>query len=551
MWSQNSGLDGALRRELEEMDDVTKKMAFGDDLEFGTAGLRGIMGAGTARMNIYTVRRASCALARYLKDNNLQDKGVAIAYDSRINSRLFAEESAKVLLYEGVKVYLFDDLRPTPELSFAVRHLKCSAGVVVTASHNPKEYNGFKVYGDDGGQVVFEMADAITAHIDKIGIFDPKTADLSGAVIIGKDVDEAFYSAILAESINPECSKKAKLRIVYTPFHGAGLKGVCEVLGRIGADVCVEPQQAVPDGSFPTVKSPNPENPDGFYLAIDLAKKENVNLIVGTDPDSDRVGVIVKDDKGGFVPLTGNQMGALLVDYILSQRRAKGTMPENPFVIKTIVTNDIIRKITDFYGVELIDVLTGFKFIAEKIKEYEESGEKNYVFGFEESYGYLPGTYVRDKDAVGAVMLIVEMASYYSLQGMSLYDALQAFYAKYGKFGEWVDNIYFEGADGKDKIAAIMENLRKNAPKSFGGSAVARYMDVSEGILYNALTGEKMPLALPKSNVLRYETEDGSFIAFRPSGTEPKFKVYSGFVADDTKAKAEQIKSDIKKLLNI
>ena len=355
----------------------------------------------------------------------------------------------------------------------------------------------------------------------------------------------------MAQSINPECAKKANLKIVYTPFHGAGLKGVLEVLKRIGVDVIVEPKQAVPDGNFPTVKSPNPENPDGFYLAIDLAKKENVNLIIGTDPDSDRVGVIVKNDKGEYVPLTGNQTGALLVDYILSQLKEKGTMPENPYVIKTIVTNEIIRKITDFYGVELIDVLTGFKFIAEKIKEYEVSGEKNYVFGFEESYGYLPGTYVRDKDAVGATLLIAEMASWYSLQGMSLYDALCALFEKYGRFGEWVDNIYFEGADGKDKIAAIMESLRKNAPKEFGGSPVATYMDVLEGARHNALTGEKTPLDLPKSNVLRYETEDGSFIAFRPSGTEPKFKVYSGFVSDDTQAKAEKIKHDVRGILNI
>ena len=552
MWLDNRELDKSLKAELECMknDDEAIKFSFGTDLEFGTAGLRGIMGAGTAKMNIYTVRRASLALAKYMYDAGIAESGVAIAYDSRINSRLFAEETAKVLAKAGVRVYLFDDLRPTPELSFAVRYLKCGAGVVITASHNPKEYNGYKVYGADGGQVVNEAADAILAHMENIGIFDAETADMSSVEIIGKEVDEAFYEAILKESLNPDAAAKANLKIVYTPFHGAGLKGVCEVLKRLGIkNVIVEPKQAIPDGSFPTVKSPNPENPDGFKLAVELAKKEDVDLIIGTDPDSDRVGVIVRDDMGEYIPLTGNMTGALLVDYVLSQKKNNGTLPENAVVIKTIVTNEIIKAITDFYGAELVNVLTGFKFIAEKIKEYEETGSKTYVFGFEESYGYLPGTYVRDKDAVGASMLIAEMASWYKLQGMSVYDAYKALLKKYGNYGEWVDNIYFEGLDGKEKIAAIMEGLRKNAPEEFAGSPVTSYSDVLEGYKYDIKNASKEKLPFVKSNVLRFETEDGTFVAFRPSGTEPKFKVYAGFVADDTKKKAEQIKADVNKLV--
>ena len=552
MWLDNRELDKSLKAELECMknDDEAIKFSFGTDLEFGTAGLRGIMGAGTAKMNIYTVRRASLALAKYMYDAGIAESGVAIAYDSRINSRLFAEETAKVLAKAGVRVYLFDDLRPTPELSFAVRYLKCGAGVVITASHNPKEYNGYKVYGADGGQVVNEAADAILAHMENIGIFDAETADMSSVEIIGKEVDEAFYEAILKESLNPDAAAKANLKIVYTPFHGAGLKGVCEVLKRLGIkNVIVEPKQAIPDGSFPTVKSPNPENPDGFKLAVELAKKEDVDLIIGTDPDSDRVGVIVRDDMGEYIPLTGNMTGALLVDYVLSQKKNNGTLPENAVVIKTIVTNEIIKEITDFYGAELVNVLTGFKFIAEKIKEYEETGSKTYVFGFEESYGYLPGTYVRDKDAVGASMLIAEMASWYKLQGMSLYDAYCALAGKYGHYGEWVDNIYFEGLGGKEKIAAIMENLRANAPAEIAGSRIIAYSDVLEGYKYDTVNGTKEKLPFTKSNVLRYETEDGAFVAFRPSGTEPKFKVYAGFKAENIKEKAAQIKADVEKII--
>lgn len=551
--------DSEIKKELEDIkgNDNEIKERFALELEFGTGGLRGIMGAGTNRMNIYTVRRATCGLAKYIKKTGAQDKGVAIAYDSRHNSQLFALEAAKVLAREGVKAYLFDALRPTPELSFAVRHLSCAAGIVVTASHNPKEYNGYKVYGEDGGQVVFEAADAITEYISTLNIFkdvdamdEQEAIDKGLLTYIGAEVDEAFYAAVLNEAINPECAAKSDLKIVYTPFHGAGNIPVREILRRIGIkNVIVVPEQELPDGDFPTVKSPNPENPEGFALAIELAKKENCSLIIGTDPDADRTGIIVRNTSGEYIALTGNQTGALIVEYVLSQRKEKGTLPQNAVVIKTIVTNEIINRITEFYAVELVDVLTGFKYIAEKIKEYEQTGEKAYVFGFEESYGYLPGTYVRDKDAVGASMLIASMAAWYGARGMSLYDGLCEIYEKYGHYGEWTDNIYFEGIDGMEKINAIMERLRENAPKEIGGSAVTAYMDVQKGFRYDALKNERVQIDLPESNVLRYETEDGSFIAFRPSGTEPKFKVYAGFVSENHEDKKKKIEADIRKLI--
>ena len=529
---------------------------FYKELEFGTGGLRGIMRAGSNGMNVYTVRHASCALAKYLSDNKLSG-GVAIAFDSRNNSALFAIEAAKTLAFYGIKTYIFDSLRPTPELSFAVRFLKCSAGIVVTASHNPKEYNGYKVYGDDGAQVVFEAADAIMKNMNETDILedvhtaDEKEAREKGLInTIGAEVDEAFYKAVASVAINPEVIKKANLSFVYTPFHGAGNIPVREVLRRAGVqNIEVVKEQEMPDGNFPTVKSPNPENPEGFALAIKLAKEKNIDIIIGTDPDSDRVGLIVRDKDGNYVPLTGNQTGALLVNYVLSQKKETGTLPQNAAVIKTIVTNEISDKICAHYGADVFNVLTGFKFIAEKIKEFEESGSHTYVFGFEESYGYLPGTYVRDKDAVGASLLIAEMASYYKLRGMSVYDGLCELFEKFGHFGEWVDNIYFEGVDGMERIAAIMNKLRENAPDIVGGSRVVRYSDVLKGVTYNIQNKTEEKLSLPSSNVLRFVTEDGTFIAFRPSGTEPKFKIYTGFVCDDHETKKEALKKDIYALI--
>ena len=557
-WIQSDKLDEKSRAELLAIrgNEDEMKMRMERDMEFGTGGLRGIMRAGSNGMNVYTVRHASCALAKYLSDNKLSG-GVAIAFDSRNNSALFAIEAAKTLAFYGIKTYIFDSLRPTPELSFAVRFLKCSAGIVVTASHNPKEYNGYKVYGDDGAQVVFEAADAIMKNMNETDILedvhtaDEKEAREKGLInTIGAEVDEAFYKAVASVAINPEVIKKANLSFVYTPFHGAGNIPVREVLRRAGVqNIEVVKEQEMPDGNFPTVKSPNPENPEGFALAIKLAKEKNIDLIIGTDPDSDRVGLIVRDKDGNYVPLTGNQTGALLVNYVLSQKKETGTLPKNAAVIKTIVTNEISDKICAHYGAEVFNVLTGFKFIAEKIKEFEESGSHTYVFGFEESYGYLPGTYVRDKDAVGASLLIAEMASYYKLRGMSVYDGLCELFEKFGHFGEWVDNIYFEGVDGMERIAAIMNKLRENAPDIVGGSRVVRYSDVLKGVTYNIQNKTEEKLSLPSSNVLRFVTEDGTFIAFRPSGTEPKFKIYTGFVCDDHETKKEALKKDIYALI--
>lgn len=557
-WIKSDKLDEKSRAELLAIrgNEDEMKMRMERDMEFGTGGLRGIMRAGSNGMNVYTVRHASCALAKYLSDNKLSG-GVAIAFDSRNNSALFAIEAAKTLAFYGIKTYIFDSLRPTPELSFAVRFLKCSAGIVVTASHNPKEYNGYKVYGDDGAQVVFEAADAIMKNMNETDILedvhtaDEKEAREKGLInTIGAEVDEAFYKAVASVAINPEVIKKANLSFVYTPFHGAGNIPVREVLRRAGVqNIEVVKEQEMPDGNFPTVKSPNPENPEGFALAIKLAKEKNIDLIIGTDPDSDRVGLIVRDKDGNYVPLTGNQTGALLVNYVLSQKKKTGTLPQNAAVIKTIVTNEISDKICAHYGADVFNVLTGFKFIAEKIKEFEESGSHTYVFGFEESYGYLPGTYVRDKDAVGASLLIAEMASYYKLRGMSVYDGLCELFEKFGHFGEWVDNIYFEGVDGMERIAAIMNKLRDNAPDIVGGSRVVRYSDVLKGVTYNIQNKTEEKLSLPSSNVLRFVTEDGTFIAFRPSGTEPKFKIYTGFVCDDHETKKEALKKDIYALI--
>lgn len=549
-WLEYPLIDDGTKKELSEIksDDNEIKERFFADLEFGTGGLRGIIGAGTARMNIYTVRRATQGLAQHiLKGKN---KSVVIAYDSRNFSPEFAMEAARVLSSNGVKTYIFDELRPTPELSFAVRFLGCAAGIVVTASHNPAEYNGYKVYGSDGGQLSGDAADAVINEINSLDIFeDIKTGDESLISYIGKEVDEAYYKSVISQMIAPSVIKKAEnMKIVYTPFHGAGNKPVREVLKRVGfKNVIVVSEQEKPDGNFPTVKSPNPENPEGFYLAVELAKKENADLIIGTDPDSDRVGVLVRC-KDEFIPLTGNQTGALLTEYILSARKRENNMPENPYVVKTIVTSEMIRAITDFYEVELIDVLTGFKFIAGKIAEFEKTGEKNYVFGFEESYGYLPGTAVRDKDGVAASMLLAEMSAWYYQRGMTLYDGLLELFQKYGLYKEWNLNVYMEGLDGAEKISAIMSRMRSNLPTKLGGMEITAYSDFLSAKRTDVKTGAQTETYLPKSNVLRFEIGDKNFVALRPSGTEPKIKVYVGVTGDDADSKIKAIKEDIEKI---
>lgn len=558
-WLAYEKIDDEIKLELLAIGENEQeiKERFFSDLKFGTGGLRGILGAGTDRMNIYTVRRATQGLALYIKEKKGESRGVVIAYDSRHYSPEFALCAAKVLAGNGIRVYLFDSLRPTPELSFAVRYLGCEAGIVITASHNPANYNGYKVYGSDGGQIEGKVADAVLQKIESIDIFaDILESGENDPLIqsIGKEVDEAYYAEVLAQRIHTDDIAKiaADLKIVYTPFHGAGAVPVKEVLHRAGfKKVYVVPEQEQPDGAFPTVKSPNPEEKEGFAMAIALADSVEADLIIGTDPDSDRVGVLAREEDGTFVALTGNMTGALLTEYILSQKTGLGLLPENPYVVKTIVTTEMVRQITDHYGVELFDVLTGFKYIADTIRDHEEKGDANYVFGFEESYGYLVGGYTRDKDAVSASLMIAEMAAWYMSREMSLCDVLRDLYAKYGIHQEWTRNIYFEGVDGAEKIKALMEKLRRNVPETIGWSRVESYTDYSIGKRFCLMKGTEETVHLPKSDVLRFELEDKSWVAFRPSGTEPKFKVYAGVARGNLEAKIAAISESINTLLEI
>ena len=547
-WKNFDGLDGYLKDELVKIEGNREEIEdrFYKTLEFGTAGLRGVLGAGTNRMNVFTVRQATAGLAEYIKKTGHTERGVVIAYDSRHFSPEFALEAAKVLCANNIKVYLFESLRPTPELSFSVRHLHCIAGIVITASHNPAKYNGYKVYGEDGGQMPLDAANAVTEEIRKTdmltgpAVMDEKEAVEKGLLTyIGEDVDREYLANVFARRVNPEAVAEVSysFSIVYTPFHGSGNKLVQRILRMSGLkNLYVVREQEEPDGDFPTVKSPNPEDKEGFKLAIELAKKNNTDLIIGTDPDSDRVGIIVRDSDGDYVNFTGNQTGALLTDYILSQYTEKNTMPENPVVIKTVVTTEMIRAITAFYGVEMMEVLTGFKFIGEKIKEFEADKSHSFVFGFEESYGYLSGTYARDKDAVVASMLIVEMAAWYKKQGMTLYDAMQKLYKKYGWYSEGVISIVEEGIEGPAKIAAMINKLRTGCPKEIAGLSVDAVRDYSTGIITRK-DGSCGETKQPKNNMLYLELENGAgWLAVRPSGTEPKLKLYFGLRADDKSA---------------
>ena len=549
-WKSFDGLDGYLKDELVKIEGNRDEIEdrFYKTLEFGTAGLRGVLGAGTNRMNVFTVRQATAGLAEYIKKTWHTERGVVIAYDSRHFSPEFALEAAKVLCANNIKVYLFESLRPTPELSFSVRHLHCIAGIVITASHNPAKYNGYKVYGEDGGQMPLDAANAVTEEIRKTdmltgpSVMDEKEALSKGLLTyIGEDVDREYLASVFARRVNPEAVAEVadSFSIVYTPFHGSGNKLVQRILRMSGLkNLYVVREQEEPDGDFPTVKSPNPEDKEGFKLAIELAKKNNTDLIIGTDPDSDRVGIIVRDSDGEYVNFTGNQTGALLTDYILSQYTEKKTMPKNPVVIKTVVTTEMIRAITAYYGVEMMEVLTGFKFIGEKIKEFEADNSHSFVFGFEESYGYLSGTYARDKDAVVASMLIVEMAAWYKKQGMTLYDAMQKLYKKYGWYSEGVISIVEEGIEGPAKIAAMINKLRTDCPKEIAGLSVDAVRDYSTGIITRK-DGSCGETKQPKNNMLYLELENGAgWLAVRPSGTEPKLKLYFGLREDD-KAAAE------------
>ena len=564
-WLASDAFDEETKKELQAIDGDDKeiKERFYKDLEFGTGGLRGIIGAGTNRMNKYTVGKATQGLANYILKNNPDGAkmGVAIAYDSRNMSPEFAERSALVLNANGIKAYVFDELRPTPELSYAVRALGCTAGIVVTASHNPPEYNGYKVYWADGAQVVYPKDKGIIGEVNAISDFsliktmDRKEAEEKGLFnVIGKEIDDGFIKAIKAQAVRPEEIKKAEdMVIVYTPLHGTGNKPVRRVLSEVGfKNVYVVPEQEKPDKNFSTVGYPNPEDPKAFTLAIELAKEKNAEIIVGTDPDADRIGVVIRDEKGNYDILTGNMTGALLTEYVLNGRKEKGLLPENAAVIKTIVTTEMVRAIAESYNAELIEVLTGFKFIGEKIKQFEEDHSHTFVFGFEESYGCLSGTYARDKDAVGAAMLVCEMAAYYKNRGMTLHDALEELYKKYGFYKEGVKSVTLKGIDGAEKIGKIMAYLRENTPEGFGGNKVLTVKDYKSGVFTDVATGNKSESPLPASDVLYYNLDDRAWLCVRPSGTEPKIKFYMGVKAEssaDALAKVEAMEKSVDELL--
>lgn len=563
-WLDNA--DAETVAELNGIKDDEKEIEerFYKTLEFGTAGLRGIIGAGANRMNSYVVGQATQGLANQLIKTNPagMELSVAIAYDSRIKSDEFARTSAAILAANGIKVYLFEELKPVPELSFTVRYKKATAGIVITASHNPAKYNGYKVYGADGAQLNPELAAVVLEEIEKTDIFTGvKTCDFDKAVaegaivMIGDEVEEAYLDCVQSQCINPELvrEKGDTLKFVYTPFHGTGNKPVRKILKRIGFDnVIVVKEQEMPDGRFPTVKSPNPENKEGFKLAIGYAKECGADLIIGTDPDADRVGIIVKNKEGEYVNFTGNQVGALLSEYILSSLKERGELPKDGYIVKTIVTTNLVKAICAAYGVEMKEVLTGFKFIGEKIKESEQTGVGTYLFGFEESYGYLKGTYARDKDAVVATMLIAEMTLYYREKGITLSEQMENIYKKYGYYVEYVESVVMEGMDGSAKISGIMDNLRKNTPQSVAGKKVVAVRDYETSVRTEIESGKTEKILLPKSNVIYLELEDGNNFVVRPSGTEPKIKLYClmrGGNKAEAEALVEAVKADIKNIV--
>ena len=557
LWLEGTCFDESTKAELRAISGNEKEIEdrFYRDLEFGTGGMRGVIGAGTNRMNRYTVRKASQGLANYVIRQGMAAKGVAIAFDPRNQSPEFAEEAALVMAGNGIRAFLFESLRPTPELSFAVRHLGCAAGVVITASHNPKEYNGYKVYRQDGCQLPPKESDEVISEVNAvtdlsaIPVMSRKQAlDEDLLAIVGPEIDDAYMAALKRVLVNPEMVREEGKtgRIVYTPLHGTGNLPVRRILKEIGFEnVLVVPEQELPDAAFPTVKSPNPEERAAFTLAIALAKKEDVDVIIGTDPDADRIGVVVRNSAGDYVTLTGNQTGCLLLEYILSQKQARGTLPANAFVVKTIVTTELSRKIAARYGVELIEVLTGFKFIGEQIHDLDDAGLKQYQFGYEESYGYLAGTHARDKDAVVSAMLIAEMHLHCRKQGKTLHDALQDIYSQYGYTIEAIDSFTLKGKDGLEVINLAMETLRDGAPRVFGMHAVAACRDYQRQVSVHYGTGSVNGLLLPQSNVLYYEMVSGDWFCIRPSGTEPKIKVYYG-VSGGTEEAASKALSDLR-----
>lgn len=546
-WLESGKLTEEEKKELLEIKDNTDeiKQRFCSYLGFGTAGLRGTMAMGTNNMNIHTVCHASQGFADYIKScgiNDAAERGIVIAYDSRLNSEKFAHATAAVMANAGIKVFLFDGIRPTPELSFAVRRLGTVAGVNITASHNPKQYNGYKAYWEDGAQLGPEQADAVSEKIINTDIFkevkfsdgDYESAVESGKItLIGSEIDEDFLTQVAKQPICPDVVNKAAddLKIVYTPLYGTGYKLVPEAMRRLGIkNIYTVDEQMTPDGNFPTTPFPNPELPQVFELAIKLADEKGADIIIGNDPDADRTGVMIRDGSGKFMTLSGNQIGAMLLDYIISAKKEFGSFPENAFAVKTIVSTDIVTKMCSIHGVKLYDVLTGFKFIGKVVSDYEtetgRSADKDFLLGFEESNGYMRGTYLRDKDAVCSTVLLCEMAAYYQIHGKTLYDALCDMYKRYGLYKEHTSNIYMEGLDGLVRMKDLMERLHSNIPSELGGEKIRFLRDYLAETITDVKTGNKTGTGLPKSDVLLYETENGNKIVIRPSGTEPKIKIY-------------------------
>ncbi len=560
LWLGKATADPDLKAELESIkdDEDGKSDRFYRDLEFGTGGLRGVIGAGTNRMNVYTVKKATQGLAEYILASG-EKKSVAVSYDSRIKSDYFSKSAAEVLAANGIKVYIYKELMPTPMLSWAVRALDCGAGIMVTASHNPAKYNGYKVYGADGCQVTLEAANAILDKINNIDIFEGiKSVDFDKAVadgmisFIGDDVIDAYIAKVKEQGLHTDLVAGSGLKVVYTPLNGTGNKPVRRILKEIGVkDVVVVPEQENPDGNFPTCPYPNPEIKEALAVGLKLCETEKPDLLLATDPDCDRVGIAVPDGDH-YELFTGNEVGALLLEYICKERIALGTMPKNPVAVKTIVTTDITKAICAKYGVELREVLTGFKFIGEQIGFLEAKGEENrYIFGFEESYGYLAGGYVRDKDAVVASMLICEMAAFYRTKGISLIEARKRMYDEYGVYFNKLDNFTCEGASGMERMNEIMSDLRKNPPKSIGGLAVEAVADY-EASAKTYTDGKTEEITLPKSNVITFSLQDSASVVIRPSGTEPKIKVYyttKGAEKADAVALQQKLSADFTKIL--
>ena len=558
-WISNPNLDSEIKEELLKALEPLKTY-FYDSLDFGTAGLRGIMRPGTNSMNVHVIKQATQGLANLVLEEKGQDRGVVISYDSRNNSRKFAEAAASVLVASGVKTYFFEELHPVPLLSFAVRELNCLAGIMITASHNPKEYNGYKVYWEDGAQLPPAQAKKVADFMYALDIFaDVKSIDFDEAcktgkiTIVGNDFDEKYFEQVMKQQANPDVVKEVAdtFKLVYTPIHGSGYRLVPEVLRRIGfkpENILTVPEQMILDGNFPTVEKPNPEFRSSFNLALEIAKKENCDLIIGTDPDADRMGIMLRKPDGEYITITGNQAGALMLNYIIKNRREKGTLPANPYAVKSLVSTSLCDKICEKNNITMYSVFTGFKFVGEKIKEI---GEKDFIFGFEESYGYLAGTYARDKDGVYAAMIIAEMAAYYKTKNMSLYDALQEIYAEYGYVLNTNVTIRKEGVTAQEDMKKSMANLRANLPKQIAGVEVLKVRDYNDGMATIMKTGEKEPTELKGSNIIYFEMADESVLIARPSGTEPLIKVYFSIPAENEEKAMKRFESYKEVLINM